>query len=192
MYLGKRIFDIIFSFVLLIIIFPFFLLIAIIIKIDSKGHVFYKAKRVGQYGEEFRMWKFRTMIGTADKIGPSITVSNDKRVTRFGKILRRTKIDEFPSFINVLYGEMSIVGPRPECIEWVKKYSKEEKKVLFYKPGITGPAQVKFKNEEELLSGRNWHRQYIKILRYKLSIDLEYYKSCSFFQDIKIIFKTIL
>ncbi len=107
-------------------------------------------------------------------------------------MLRKTKIDELPSFLNVLKGEMSIVGPRPECVEWVNKYSEEEKKVLQIKPGITGPSQVKFKREEDLLEGENWEQKYLMLMREKLSTDLHYYASNSFRQDLIIIFKTII
>lgn len=192
MYAGKRIFDLIFSLFVLIMISPLLLLVAILVKIDSKGPVFYKAIRVGQFGRIFKMWKFRTMVEGADLKGPSITVSNDNRVTRIGRILRKTKLDELPSFLNVLLGDMSVVGPRPECAEWVKKYSEKEKEVLRIKPGITGPSQLKFKNEEQLLKGENWEQKYFSLMKYKLSTDLNYYAANSFFQDLKIIFRTII
>lgn len=192
MYHGKRLFDILFSSILLIILWPFFLVIAILIKIESGGPIFYKASRVGRLGKDFKMWKFRTMVKDAEMLGPVITVSNDERVTKIGKILRRTKIDELPSFFNVLIGDMSVVGPRPECVDWVKKYSDEEKKVLFFKPGVTGPAQIKFKSEEKMLSGENWQNTYLKIMKNKLIIDLQYFATNSFFRDLRIIIKTIV
>lgn len=193
MYRGKRIFDILFSAFLLVILLPLFILIAIIIKINSKGMgpVFYKAKRIGLCGKEFEMLKFRSMIEGADLKGPTITVSGDVRITKIGNFLRRSKLDELPSFINVLKGDMSVVGPRPESPDWVAKYSDEERKILFIKPGITGPAQIEYKNEEKLLSGRNWHSQYLHIMRDKLSIDLQYYTSNSLLQDLTIILRTI-
>lgn len=191
-YSGKRIFDIAFSSIVLILMSPLLLPVAILIKLDSKGPVFYKATRVGQYGKIFKMWKFRTMVEGADLKGPGITVSNDKRVTRIGRILRKTKIDEFPSFLNVLLGDMSVVGPRPECEEWVKKYSEKEREILLIKPGITGPSQIKFKNEEELLEGENWEQKYFNLMKCKLSTDLNYYAANSFFQDLKIILRTII
>jgi len=192
MYPGKRIFDIIFSIIILMMISPLLFLVSILIKLDSKGTVFYRAKRVGQFGAVFNMWKFRTMIAEAEIKGPSITVANDPRVTKIGKILRRTKIDEWPSFLNVLWGDMSVVGPRPESEDWVKKYSKQEEKVLLIKPGITGPSQLKYRNEEKLLSGEDWHQKYLIMMKDKLSIDLKYFAENSFLRDLKIIIKTII
>jgi lipopolysaccharide/colanic/teichoic acid biosynthesis glycosyltransferase len=193
MYPGKRIFDILFSAFLLVILLPLFILIAIIIKIDNmgRGPVFYKAKRIGLCGKEFEMLKFRSMIEGADLDGPTITISGDTRITKIGSFLRKSKLDELPSFINVLKGDMSVVGPRPECPAWVAKYSDEERKILFIKPGITGPAQIEYKNEEKLLSGKNWQSQYLHIMRDKLSIDLQYYTSNSLLQDLTIILRTI-
>ena len=192
MYPGKRIFDIIFSIIILMMISPLLFLVSILIKLDSKGTVFYRAKRVGQFGTVFNMWKFRTMISEAEIKGPSITVANDPRVTKIGKILRRTKIDEWPSFLNVLWGDMSVVGPRPESEDWVKKYSKQEEKVLLIKPGITGPSQLKYRNEEKLLSGEDWQQKYLIMMKDKLSIDLKYFAENSFLRDLKIIIKTII
>jgi lipopolysaccharide/colanic/teichoic acid biosynthesis glycosyltransferase len=192
MYPGKRIFDIIFSLIVLIMISPILLLVSILIKLDSNGAVFYRAKRVGQFGTVFKMWKFRTMVAQAETKGPSITVANDPRVTKIGKILRKTKIDEWPSFLNVLQGDMSIVGPRPESEDWIKKYSKQEEKVLLIKPGITGPSQLKYRNEERLLSGEDWQQKYLILMKDKLSIDLRYFAENSFFRDLKIIFRTII
>jgi lipopolysaccharide/colanic/teichoic acid biosynthesis glycosyltransferase len=192
MYPGKRIFDIIFSIIILMMISPLLFLVSILIKLDSKGTVFYRAKRVGQFGAVFNMWKFRTMISEAEIKGPSITVANDPRVTKIGKILRRTKIDEWPSFLNVLWGDMSVVGPRPESEDWVKKYSKQEEKVLLIKPGITGPSQLKYRNEEKLLSGEDWQQKYLIMMKDKLSIDLKYFAENSFLRDLKIIIKTII
>ena len=171
---------------------PLLFLVSILIKLDSKGTVFYRAKRVGQFGTVFNMWKFRTMISEAEIKGPSITVANDPRVTKIGKILRRTKIDEWPSFLNVLWGDMSVVGPRPESEDWAKKYSKQEEKVLLIKPGITGPSQLKYRNEEKLLSGEDWQQKYLIMMKDKLSIDLKYFAENSFFRDLRIIFKTVV
>jgi len=192
MYPGKRIFDIIFSIIILMMISPVLLLVSILIKLDSNGTVFYRAKRVGQFGAVFNMWKFRTMIEEAEIKGPSITVANDPRVTKIGKILRRTKIDEWPSFLNVLQGDMSIVGPRPESEDWVKKYSKQEEKVLLIRPGITGPSQLKYRNEQKFLSGEDWQQKYLILMKDKLSIDLKYFAANSFFRDLRIIFKTVV
>jgi len=171
---------------------PVLLLVSILIKLDSNGTVFYRAKRVGQFGAVFKMWKFRTMVAQAEIKGPSITVANDPRVTKIGKILRRTKIDEWPSFLNVLQGDMSIVGPRPESEDWVKKYSKQEEKVLLIRPGITGPSQLKYRNEEKFLSGEDWQQKYLILMKDKLSIDLKYFAANSFFRDLRIIFKTVV
>jgi lipopolysaccharide/colanic/teichoic acid biosynthesis glycosyltransferase len=191
MYSGKRLFDISISLVLIVILFPFSIIISLLIKVDSKGPVFYKAIRVGQFGKDFKMWKFRSMIMGSDKKGPSITAIGDDRITLMGKVLRTTKIDELPSLINVIKGDMSLVGPRPENPNWVSRYPINTLEVLNVKPGITGPAQIKYRNEEKLLNSENLDFLYGKIMHDKLNIDLNYIQKQSFLLDLKIIVKTI-
>lgn len=173
----KRLFDIAFSLIFLILFLPFFIIISILIKIDSPGPVIYKQLRAGQYGKPFYVYKFRTMVADADKIGPLLTEKNDKRVTRIGRFLRRFSIDEIPQFYNILKGDMSIVGPRPEVVEIVRTYNEWQKEVLKVKPGITGLSQISGRQELDMET--------------KLKIDLLYIKNYSLFLDLKIIFKTI-
>jgi lipopolysaccharide/colanic/teichoic acid biosynthesis glycosyltransferase len=192
MYVGKRTFDIVTSFILILLLLPFAPLISILIKIDSKGPVIYNAKRVGRFGKNFNMLKFRTMINGADKIGPNITGLADSRITKIGAFLRKTKVDELPSLLNVLKGDMSLVGPRPETPDWVARYPVNLQEVLRVKPGITGPAQIKYRNEENQLDTNNIEDQYVKILQDKLVIDINYISEQSLFTDVKIILKTII
>jgi len=173
----KRMFDIIFSLIILILLLPFIFIISVLIKITSPGPVIYKQLRAGQYGKPFYLYKFRTMVPNADKLGSLLTEKNDKRITKFGKFLRRWSLDEIPQFYNVLKGDMSIVGPRPEVIEIVKTYKEWEKRVLKVKPGITGLAQISGRQDLD----RNT----------KLKLDLIYIKNYSFFLDLEIILKTI-
>lgn len=189
----KRFFDVIISLLALIVLSPIFPVIAVLIKFDSRGPVFYKSLRVGRRGKEFYLYKFRTMKVGADKMGSSITYNTDPRITRIGKSLRKTKIDECPQFLNVLKGEISLVGPRPETPAYVKLYNEEQRKVLTIKPGITGLAQIKFPDEEALLTEGDFYNEYVnKILPQKLKLDLEYMKKCSLLLDFKILLRTLL
>lgn len=168
-------------------------IIAIAIYWDSPGPVFYRARRVGKGGKLFLMYKFRTMVANADQLGPSITVRDDPRITRVGRFLRKTKLDELPQLINVLKGEMSLVGPRPETPSMVKHYTPEQRRVLEVTPGITGLAQLHYSNEEEMLDPENWHEEYVKkILPHKLSLDLLYIEHKSLSLDLAIIGRTVL
>ncbi len=189
----KRLFDIIFSFLGIITLFPILLIIALLIKLDSKEPIFYKGTRVGKNEKLFKMYKFRSMVVNAAKIGGPSTSEDDPRLTKIGKILRKYKLDELPQFINVLKGEMSFVGPRPEVLEEVKTYSEEEKKILSIRPGITDWASIEFRNEGEILRGsKNPHKTYQEKIRpEKHRLELEYVKNHSFFTDLKIILKTI-
>jgi lipopolysaccharide/colanic/teichoic acid biosynthesis glycosyltransferase len=146
--LTKRIFDFISSLVVVILFFPFFILIAIWILLDSPGGIFYKQIRVGKDGKEFTLLKFRSMTIGADKQG-LITVGNDNRVTRSGRFIRKTKIDEFPQLINILKGDMSVVGPRPEVPKYVALYTEDQKKVLSVRPGLTDLASLKYFDEQK-------------------------------------------
>jgi len=174
-------------------LFPFFLIIAIWIKLDSKGPVFYRGFRVGLHGKPFRIFKFRTMVSNAETIGPSSTTYSDNRQTKPGKFLRRYKLDEFSQLINILFGQMSFVGPRPQ-VEWaVKTYNEKEKKLLSVKPGITDLASIKFHNEGELLEGaEDPDKYYLEIIHSeKMRLALEYVENRSFLMDLKIIMFTL-
>lgn len=188
--MGKRIFDIVLSLFGLVLLWPVFLLIAALIKLDSKGPVFYRQIRIGRNGKPFNMLKFRTMMETSHWSGPSLSPMNDPRVTNFGALLRRTKFNEFPQIINVLIGDMSMVGPRPEVPEFVEVYSEEQRKVLSVRPGIVGPCQIYMRNEEELFEkGVNPKHFYIEqILPQKLKIDLEYVQKVSLHRDLFYVF----
>ncbi len=188
----KRIFDITVALIGLIILIPVFIVVAILIKLDSPGPVFFKGKRVGQYGKIFYILKFRSMVPDAPQKGATITCKDDPRITRIGRFLRNTKLDELPSLVNVLKGEMSLVGPRPEAPAWVERYTPQQQVVLTIKPGITGLAQIKYRSEEELLSKANWETEYFQIMHDKLNIDLHYVKNRSFFLDIRILLGTVV
>ncbi len=193
----KRLFDIILSSIGLIILFPTFILLAVLIKIDTRGPVFYRGERVGLYGKLFRIFKFRTMVADAEKVGPSSTAGDDPRITRIGRFLRKYKLDELPQLINVFLGQMSFVGPRPEVQKFVDLYNEEEKKILTMRPGITDWASLKFPNEDEILNAHkseypdadDAYNVYIR--PEKLRLQLEYVRHNNLWIDIKIIFKTI-
>lgn len=191
--LLKRIFDIIVSLIALLILSPLIILLALIVRFTSPGPIFYMASRVGLKGQPFKLFKFRSMVINADKMGPGITTSGDRRITPIGKILRRTKMDELPQLLNVLRGDMSIVGPRPEDARYVAMYTADQRKVLDVRPGITSLASVKFRNEEALLVGKDWETTYVnEIMPAKLAIDLEYVQHASVLRDIEIMFRTFL
>lgn len=190
----KRFFDICASGVGLIALAPFLILIAILIRLDSNGPVFFRQERVGQFGRLFRIHKFRTMVVGAETQGMQITVGADPRVTRVGDFLRRYKLDELPQLIDVLFGDMSLVGPRPEVPRYVACYPNELKKiVLSVRPGITDRASIEFKDENEIL-GRaiDPHQAYVtEVLPIKLGYYVEYVRSRTMLDDIEIIFLTI-
>lgn len=189
----KRLFDVTASALGLLILAPLFGLIAAAIRLDSPGPIFHRAVRVGRSGREFILFKFRTMVVHAAQVGPGITISSDPRVTRVGRILRRWKLDELPQLFNVVRGEMSIVGPRPEDPRYVALYTPEQREVLAVRPGITSPASVRFRSEEALLSGEDWERRYIEeIMPAKLALDLEYIRRASLRQDLMVLWETFL
>lgn len=194
----KRLFDIIVSLVLLIILSPVIIFIAIAIKIDSKGKVFYRQERVTQYGKTFKIFKFRTMVENADKIGNLITTEGDNRITKVGNKIRKCRLDEIPQLINVLKGEMSFVGTRPEVKKYVDKYSDEMKATLLMPAGVTSKASIKFKEEDEIISnfvknGESIDDVYVKkVLPEKMKWNLEYIKEFNFWKDIKIILDTVI
>lgn len=188
----KRLFDIFFSFAGIVFLSPVILITAAAVKLFDNGPVFYRAPRVGKKGKIFKMIKFRTMSVNADK-GASSTKSDDPRITKPGAFLRKYKLDEIPQLFNVFYGEMSIVGPRPQ-IQWaVDLYTEEEKKVLTVRPGITDYASIKFHNEGEILKGApDPDKAYMELIHpEKMRLSLEYVRNKSIFTDIKIIFLTI-
>lgn len=188
----KRLFDIIASCCGLLFLSPLFLVLAIWIKLDSKGPVFYKQSRVGQYNKDFMLYKFRSMRVGSDKKG-LITVGNrDPRITRSGYFIRKYKLDEFPQLINVFIGNMSLVGPRPEVRKYVDLYTEEQMHVLDVKPGITDLASIRYRNENEILeNAENPDEYYINVvMQDKLKINLEYVSNHSLWYDITLIFKT--
>ncbi|MBZ0293093.1 MAG: sugar transferase [Anaerolineae bacterium] len=187
----KRLLDIVMSTALLLLFSPLFAAIALVIKLTSPGPVFYRATRIGRDGETFKLYKFRSMVVDADRSGPGITTAGDARVTRIGRILRKTKLDELPQFINVLRGEMSLVGPRPEDPRYVALYTPEQRAVLRVRPGITSPASVYYRDEESLLVGEDWETRYIEeIMPAKLEIDLDYAHKGGISDDLTIMWRT--
>jgi lipopolysaccharide/colanic/teichoic acid biosynthesis glycosyltransferase len=178
----------------LILVSPFFLVIALIIKLYDGGPVFYRAPRVGKDGKIFKMFKFRSMVVNADKIGPSSTSNTDPRITPIGKFLRKTKLDELPQFINVLIGEMSIVGPRPEVKYFTDLFTEEEKAILSVKPGITDYASIWDSDEGKILEGaEDPDKAYMELIwPGKKKLQLKYVKERNFFVDMKIILLTFV
>ena len=189
----KRFFDIIASGCGLLVLRPIFLIMAIWIKWDSKGPVFYRQVRVGRHNKDFRILKFRSMRVGADK-GSLVTIGGrDPRITRSGYFIRKYKLDEFPQLINVFKGEMSLVGPRPEVRHYVDYWTAEQMHVLDVRPGITDPASIKFRNENELMEkAENPEDYYINvIMQEKIRLYLEYVENASFWYDIRLVFQTI-
>ena len=193
----KRLFDLIVSGINLIVFSPLLLILAIMIKWDSKGTVFYRGLRVGLHGKPFRIYKFRTMVMDAEKIGPASTSGDDPRLTRIGTVLRKYKLDELPQLINVFKGEMSFVGPRPEVKKFTDRYNEKEKVILTLLPGITDWASLKFPNEDEILKAHSAEypdadEAYAVYIRpEKIRLQLVYANHHNIWIDLKIIFKTI-
>ena len=188
----KRLFDIVMSGLGLLILSPLFLILAVWIKLDSKGPVFFRQSRVGKGNKDFRIFKFRSMRVGSDK-GSQVTIGgHDPRITRSGYFIRKFKLDELPQLINVFIGDMSLVGPRPEVRHYVDYWTPEQMHVLDVRPGITDPASIKFRNENELLEkAEDPERYYIDvIMQEKLKLYLEYVQNHSFFGDLGLIFKT--
>ncbi len=190
--LVKRFFDILSATLVLILLSPFFIVTALLIVIDSKGGVFYKQERIGKKRSPFYLYKFRSMRPEAD-LGSKITVGKDPRITKIGAFIRKYKIDELPQLINIINGDMSVVGPRPEVKQYVDLYTDEQLKVLSVKPGLTDFASIKFFNEQEVLGqSENPQQLYIEeIMPAKLELNLLYLKKMSFSTDLKIILKTL-
>lgn len=190
---GKRTFDLVFAMIAFLLLFPLFLFGSLLAKLQSKGPVFYKAKRVGKDEVLFEMYKFRTMVVNADTLGGSLTTYRDTRITPIGRFLRWTKLDELPNLINVIKGEMSLIGPRPEAPDYVKYYTEIQKQVLQVKPGMTGPSQLANRDEEEKLKGQqDAERYYItELMPKKLALDLHYIATQSIASDIGWLLKTL-
>jgi lipopolysaccharide/colanic/teichoic acid biosynthesis glycosyltransferase len=191
---SKQAFDIIVAFVGLLFLSPLLLLVAFLIKIDSRGPVFFRQERIGRGFRPFLIYKFRTMVEDASRIGGSITFGVDPRITRVGRVLRKTKIDELPQLINVLRGEMSFVGPRPEVRQYVELFRQDYEEILKVLPGITDLASLRYRHEAEIL-GRceKPEEEYVKrVLPEKIRLAKEYVRRSSLLLDITLIFKTIL
>ena len=192
--LLKRLMDIVVSGGALLVISPVLLIVALAIKIDDPGPVFYRQVRVGRGGKTFRIFKFRTMVVDADKKGLAITVGRDNRITRVGALLRRTKLDELAQLINVFTGDMSFVGPRPEVQKYVDLYTPYQRQVLLVRPGITDYASIAYRNENDLLAGaEDPERMYIDVIMPdKIELNMKYLREISPAADIRLIFGTIL
>ena len=190
---GKRIFDIIASLVGIILLLPVFVFIGLWVKLSSKGPIIFVQKRVGKDFKEFNLYKFRSMVVGAESKGPGVTSKDDARITKVGKFIRSTKIDELPQLFNVLKGDMSLVGPRPELKKFVDAKKDEYKKVLSVKPGITDNAAIEFRDEEQIMSQyEDKEKAYIdKILPQKIKLYYSYIDNISFLNDIKLILKTL-
>lgn len=189
----KRLFDILVALIVLVVGLPFGLLIALMILVDTRGRVIYRQSRVGRHNVDFQLYKFRTMCADADHGGLLTVGEHDSRVTKTGAFLRKYKIDEFPQFLNILKGEMSIVGPRPEVRKYVDMYTPEQMRVLSVRPGLTDYASIRYVNENALLAASdNPEETYIKeIMPDKLSLSLQYIDEQSVWIDIKIMLKTL-
>ena len=189
---GKRIFDIVATLTGGVLLLPVIIPIALWIKFSSKGPLFYVQKRVGKDFKEFDLYKFRSMVIDADKVGPSVTSGDDPRITKVGKIIRRTKIDGLPQLLNVLKGDMSLVGPRPEVMKFVEQKKEAYKKVLSVKPGITDNAAIEFRDEEAIIEQyEDKEKAYLEIiLPQKIKIYYQYIDNIFFLNDIKLILQT--
>ena len=190
----KRIFDIVVSLVLIVLLSPLLLVLSILIVLDSKGGVFYRQERVTQYGRKFRIFKFRTMVADADKIGTQVTVSNDSRITRVGSVIRKYRLDEIPQLFNILLGDMSLVGTRPESTHYVKFYTPEMYATLLLPAGVTSEASIMYKDESDLLDkADDVDKVYIeKVLPGKMRYNLESISNFSFIKEIGTMVKTVL
>lgn len=189
----KRLFDIVVSLIMLLILSPVFLVLAIAIKLDSKGPVFYRQVRVTQYGKEFRIFKFRTMVNNADKIGSQVTVGGDSRITRVGKVIRECRLDEIGQLLNILGGSMTFVGTRPEVPKYVEKYTSEMWATLLLPAGVTSEASIRYKDEAALLdAAEDVDAIYLQdVLPGKMKYNLRSIQEYSFFKDIETMFQTV-
>jgi lipopolysaccharide/colanic/teichoic acid biosynthesis glycosyltransferase len=190
---GKRLFDLFWALFGLTLLAPLFAAVAVAIRLDDGGPVFFRQERVGYRGRRFRMWKFRTMVMHAERIGRQITVGGDPRITRIGHLLRTAKLDELPQLLNVVAGEMSLVGPRPEVPRYVALYTDEQRHVLDLIPGITDPASIKYRHENDILArAADPERAYIdEVMPEKLRINLTYASRYNVLTDFGIIVQTV-
>ena len=189
----KRALDILISATALLLLSPLLLLIALAVKLDSPGPVFYRQERIGKKGKRFRIFKYRTMVTDADQKGPAITIGRDSRITRVGGFLRETKLDELAQLLNVLFGTMSFVGPRPEVPKYVALYTPVQRQVLLVRPGITDYASIAYRHESELLGqAKNPEAMYInEIMPAKLELNLQYLREISLLTDFQLILRTL-
>lgn len=191
---GKRLFDLLFAAVLLILVSPAMLIVALLVKTSSRGPALYRQWRVGKHGRQFQLIKFRTMGHASQQAGPSVTRAGDPRITAAGRVLRKWKLDELPQLLNVIRGEMSFVGPRPDVAEYITSLNREQQKILQLRPGLTGAATLHYRNEERLLSSvpvAELKRFYCSnVLPEKVRLDLEYARSAGFLSDLGILLQT--
>lgn len=190
---AKRVYDLFWSVLGLAVLLPAFAVVALLIKIDDGGPVFFRQERVGFGGRRFHVWKFRTMVIDAERRGGQLTVGQDPRITRVGAWLRSTKLDELPQLFNVLRGEMSLVGPRPEVPRYVELYAPEQRKVLDLVPGITDPASIRYRNESNLLAQSfDPERTYVEqIMPEKIALNLAYAAKATIWSDTMVILSTL-
>jgi lipopolysaccharide/colanic/teichoic acid biosynthesis glycosyltransferase len=191
--LIKRLFDIVVAILTLIVLSPVFVILCIVIKIDSKGPILFRQIRVTQYGKKFWIFKFRTMIYYADKVGGQVTTKNDKRITKVGKVLRKTRLDEIPQLFNIIVGDMSFVGTRPEVVKYVERYTEDMFATLLLPAGVTSEASIHYKDEEQLLViADHADETYLNlILPEKMKYNLKSLEKFSFYSDINIMLKTV-
>lgn len=190
----KRIFDIVVGLIALIFLTPVFLILSVVIKMDSKGPVLFRQVRVTQYGKQFRILKFRTMVNNAEKIGAQITTKNDSRVTKVGKFLRKYRLDEIPQLFNIIAGDMSFVGTRPEVVKYVEQYTDEMMATLLLPAGVTSKASIEYKGEEKILSCvDDADKTYVYVvLPEKMKINLKSIEEFGFFGEFKTMVRTVL
>lgn len=194
---SRRILDLLLAVPATVLLLPVFALVAVWIKLDSRGPVFFLQERIGLGGRQFRIFKFRTMVTDAEMLGTQITVGQDPRITRSGHFLRKYRVDEFPQLLNVLKGEMSIVGPRPEVPRYVARYTDQQRQILAYRPGITSPASIEFSNESEVLSQHadpsDPETYYCtELMPAKIATDLHYSRQATVWSDCVVIAKTVV
>lgn len=189
----KRVFDIVAAIILIVLLLPIFILISIAIKVDSKGPVIFRQVRVTQYGKQFKIFKFRTMVNNADKIGSQVTTKNDARVTKIGKLLRKLRLDEVPQLFNIIVGDMTFVGTRPEVIKYVEKYTDEMWATLLLPAGVTSETSIQYKDEEKLLENvEDADEAYVnEVLPEKMKYNLKSIEEFSFLNEIKTMLRTV-
>mgnify|MGYP004512082047 CR=1 FL=1 len=190
----KRTFDVVASTIMLVILLPLLMIISLLIIIDSRGGVFYRQERVTQYGRKFKIYKFRTMVANADKIGSQVTVSNDSRITKVGAVIRKYRLDEIPQLLNILTGDMTLVGTRPESVYYVKQYTPEMMATLLLPAGVTSVASILYKDEAKLLDkAKDVDEVYVeKILPEKMKYNLDSIMNFGLFNEMKVMLRTVI